>query len=399
MRMLKLYVILLLSFASHHLFAQNSPIVKQYIETYKDIAIAEMQRTGVPASITLAQGIHETEAGQSDLVRASNNHFGIKCKGNWTGETVFHDDDARGECFRKYNDPADSYRDHSDFLRTRPNYSFLFQLDPTDYEGWARGLKKAGYATNPKYASILIKLINDYHLQDYTLIAMNKKPATDDIILAKNSVKANDYQEPAPINTVVSRVRPDYPQGIFRINETTVVFVPKGTAFLKIANDYNISLSRLFDFNDMSATDIANDDQLVFLQRKRKIGANEFHVVQQDETLYDVSQNEGIRMESLLAFNFLKQGMNPMVGERLYLKSNAPEMPRLANGRSENAITSIPISSFSDNDFIVHTVQPHETIYAISKKYSVAIDDVMKWNELQSIDLRSGQQLRIRKKA
>ena len=196
MRMLKLYVILLLSIISYPLFAQNSPIVKQYIETYKDIAIAEMQRTGVPASITLAQGIHETEAGQSDLVRASNNHFGIKCKGNWTGETVFHDDDARGECFRKYNDPADSYRDHSDFLRTRPNYASLFQLDPIDYEGWAKGLKKAGYATNPKYASILIRLINDYHLQDYTLIAMNKKPATDDMILAKNTVKANDYEEP-----------------------------------------------------------------------------------------------------------------------------------------------------------------------------------------------------------
>ena len=397
MRMFKLFVILLLSFASQHLFAQNSPIVKQYIETYKDIAIAEMQRTGVPASITLAQGIHETEAGQSDLVRASNNHFGIKCKGNWTGETVFHDDDARGECFRKYNDPADSYRDHSDFLRTRPNYAFLFQLDPTDYEGWARGLKKAGYATNPKYASILIKLINDYHLQDYTLIALNKKTGTEDVILAKNTVKANDYTE--PVNIVVTKVRPDYPQGIFRINETSVVFVPKGTAFLKIANDYNISLPRLFEFNDMSETDIANDDQLVFLQRKRKTGANEFHIVQQGESLYDVAQNEGIRMESLLAFNFLKQGMNPMEGERLYLKSNAPGMPRVSTGRSENAITSLPISTFSDNDFIVHTVQPHETIYAISKKYSVAIDDVMKWNELQSIDLRSGQQLRIRKKA
>jgi LysM repeat protein len=399
MRMLKLYVILLLLTVSHHLFAQNSPIVKQYIETYKDVAIAEMQRTGVPASITLAQGIHETEAGQSDLVRASNNHFGIKCKGDWTGETVFHDDDAKGECFRKYSDPADSYRDHSDFLRTRPNYAFLFQLDPTDYEGWARGLKKAGYATNPKYASILIRLINDYHLQDYTLIALNRKPATNDVILAKNTLKANDYVEPAPLNTEVTKVRPDYPQGIFHINETSVVFVSKGTAFLKIANDYNVSLSRLFEFNDMTPSDIANDDQLLFLQRKRKTGANDFHIVQQGETVYDVAQSEGIRMESLLAFNFLKQGMVPMAGERLYLKSTAPGMPHLLKGNSENAITSIPISTYSDNDFIVHKVQPHETIYAIAKKYSVAIDDVMKWNEMQSIDLRSGQQLRIRKKA
>src|SRR5438270_3986924 len=145
MRKLKLFVILLLSVAGNHLFAQNSEIVRKYIDSYKDIAIAEMQRTGVPASITLAQGILETEAGTSDLVRASNNHFGIKCKGDWTGETVFHDDDAKGECFRKYNDPADSYKDHSDFLRTRPNYTSLFQLDPTYYEAWARCLKRADY--------------------------------------------------------------------------------------------------------------------------------------------------------------------------------------------------------------------------------------------------------------
>src|SRR4051812_10436981 len=152
-------------------FAQNSdnvprPVVIDYIDTYKAVAISEMKRTGVPASITLAQGIHETEAGTSELVRKSNNHFGIKCKDYWTGDKVYHDDDAKGECFRSYTRAFDSYMDHSDFLKNSSRYASLFQLDPTDYEAWANGLRKAGYATNPKYASILIKIINNYHLQD-----------------------------------------------------------------------------------------------------------------------------------------------------------------------------------------------------------------------------------------
>jgi flagellum-specific peptidoglycan hydrolase FlgJ len=149
--------------------------VKQYIDTYKEVAINEMIRTGVPASITLAQGILETEAGQSDLVRASNNHFGIKCKSDWAGEVVYHDDDARGECFRSYASAEESFRDHSDFLKNRPHYAFLFNLDPTDYEGWAKGLKKAGYATNPAYSNMLVRIIFENNLQDYTLVALQRE--------------------------------------------------------------------------------------------------------------------------------------------------------------------------------------------------------------------------------
>ena len=155
-------------------FAQSSQVINEYVLRYKDIAMDEMKRTGVPAAITLAQGIHETSAGQSVLVLKSNNHFGIKCKAEWKGPSVSHDDDARGECFRKYSSPYDSYKDHSDFLATRSHYASLFKLEPTDYEGWAWGLKKAGYATNPKYPLILIKIIRDYNLQDYTLIAKIK---------------------------------------------------------------------------------------------------------------------------------------------------------------------------------------------------------------------------------
>jgi flagellum-specific peptidoglycan hydrolase FlgJ len=169
---LKLRILVFMMLLARLLPAQSPEQITTYINTYKLIAIAEMQRTGVPASIILAQGIHETQAGTSDLVIASNNHFGIKCKDTWTGQVVYHDDDARGECFRSYATAEDSYRDHSDFLSRSPRYTFLFKLNPEDYESWAYGLKKAGYATNVKYSQILIKLIRDYDLEKYSLVAM-----------------------------------------------------------------------------------------------------------------------------------------------------------------------------------------------------------------------------------
>lgn len=149
--------------------------VEAYINTYKELAITEMLRTGVPASIKLAQGILESQSGESDLAKKSNNHFGIKCKTEWTGDKTYHDDDERGECFRVYPSVADSYKDHSDFLRSRPHYAFLFQLDPTDTEAWARGLKKAGYATSTTYPQRLLKVINDYQLQQYSLLALERQ--------------------------------------------------------------------------------------------------------------------------------------------------------------------------------------------------------------------------------
>src|SRR5450631_3582366 len=172
----KLQILLIMLLPARFLPAQSPEQVNSYINTYKLLAISEMQRSGVPASIILAQGIHETQAGMSELVIASKNHFGIKCKTGWTGQVVYHDDDARGECFRSYADANDSYRDHSDYLSQTPRYAFLFKLSPEDYESWAYGLKKAGYATNLKYSQILIKLIRDYDLQKYSLIAMGKLP-------------------------------------------------------------------------------------------------------------------------------------------------------------------------------------------------------------------------------
>ena len=385
-------------------FAQSTEVIQKYIDTYKDIAIEEMNRTGVPAAITLAQGIHETSAGQSDLVRKSNNHFGIKCKAEWSGPSVSHDDDARGECFRKYDDPIDSYKDHSDFLRTRPHYAFLFNLDPTDYEAWAYGLKKAGYATNPRYPQILIKLIKDYNLEDYTLIALNRKTDNNNVVLVNNSTGKEGNNQSMQAVSIESIPPIQYPSGLFKINETKVIFIPKGTSYLKVAEENDIFLARLFEFNDLhSSLDIAQVDQLLFLQRKRKKGANEYHIVMQGETLHDVAQNEGIRLESLLQYNFLKYGMQPKVGEKLFLQNDAPAMPALVTDIPTPApayakSSSAPVIFTQESKPIFHKVQSKETLYAISRKYDVTVEDIIKWNELQSNDLRTGQQLRINKK-
>jgi LysM repeat protein len=398
--------------------AQNQQVIHDYIIAYKNIAIAEMQRTGVPASIKLAQGIHETMAGTSDLVTKSNNHFGIKCKANWTGESVTHDDDLRGECFRKYNTPAESYRDHSDFLKNGQRYAFLFQIDPLDYSSWAYGLKKAGYATNPKYPLIIIKLIEDYNLQDYTLIALGKKADTEEVLVKNEEMKdetvvvpvavvAKDKEEKEPLQAVSKATL--YPSGEFRINDTKVIYAAAGTSFLTIAQQYNVSLARLFEFNSIREMEVLPADQLVFLQRKRKTGEHEFHIVKEGETLQDIAQEEGIRMESLLEYNQLQDYMKPAAGQQLYLKTKAPARPLLAKEEVESVEKGQPLFTNNDNTpatenavhatgrYSIHTVQPKETLYSISKKYDVRIDDIATWNQLSSYELKKGQQLKIYK--
>ncbi|MFM2224589.1 MAG: hypothetical protein RJA07_791 [Bacteroidota bacterium] len=175
----------ILSCISVSTFAQTKEQIESYVESHKAFAVSEMLRTGVPASVTLAQGILETAAGTSPLYLRSNNNFGIKCKSNWTGKFTYHDDDAKGECFRVYDNDSLSYVDHSNFLRTASRYNFLFELDKTDYKGWAIGLRKAGYATNPSYASIVIKHIEENNLQQYD--AVRNMSSSSGIALMKRS--------------------------------------------------------------------------------------------------------------------------------------------------------------------------------------------------------------------
>ncbi len=309
--------------------------IEEYVNTYKEIAIKEMIRTGVPASITLAQGIVETESGNSKLVRKSNNHFGIKCKETWTGPSVSHDDDARGECFRKYETAEQSYVDHSDFLRTRKHYDFLFGLDPADYKAWAYGLKKAGYATNPAYPQMLIKFIEKYNLNDYSLIALGKKQSAEPIFAKNDQPVTKPVQQPAVqpqvqqssdiVKEEVKKPAVNYPSGEFRINDTKVIYATKGTSFLAIAQQYNVPLKWLFDFNDLKEAEALEKDQLVFLQRKRRTGATQFHVVASGETMYDIAQAQGVRLDALLQMNQLAFNHQPVAGQQLYLQTTAPK--------------------------------------------------------------------------
>lgn len=334
MRTIRFVLAVLLAGSGVPALAQQPEVIKNYIQTYTNIAIEEMHRTGVPAAIKLAQGIHETTAGTSDLVRKSNNHFGIKCKSNWTGERVSHTDDAPNECFRKYEDPEQSYRDHSDFLKGSTRYASLFNLDPLDYAAWAHGLKKAGYATNPRYPQIIIKLIETYDLQDYSLIAMGKKEPTEEMLAyAKRELPGVDANtKPEITHAAVVETTVNYPSGEFRINDTRVIYAKSGTSLLSIAQEYHVSLSRLFDFNDLEQAETLGKDQLIFLQRKRKSGSSEFHTVRQGESLRDIAQAEGIRLESLLEYNHLENYMQPAAGEQLFLRKKAPSMPRLSKG-------------------------------------------------------------------
>lgn len=330
-----------------------------YINTYKEIAIAEMIRSGVPASITLAQGILESQYGESELVKSSNNHFGIKCKTEWTGPKVYHDDDEKGECFRVYATPEESFRDHSDFLKTRPHYAFLFKLDPTDYDGWAKGLKKAGYATLPTYPQRLMKIINDYNLQQYSLeaLARIKNPPVTPVIestaalvketaLEPNKIaldaKDTTAQPSEPIakaietetakqavltdslvkNTAIEPgtvAKKTYPAGVFTINHTKVIYANEGISLLSLANQYDISLSKLIEFNDLPEMDILDTDRLLFIEKKMKKGAGDFHIVTTGETLHDVSQVEGVRLESLAEYNRLSKNATVKPGDKLFL--------------------------------------------------------------------------------
>jgi len=361
---------------------------QEYVQEYKDLAIKEMKRMGVPAAITLAQGLLETENGNSDLVKASNNHFGIKCKSTWTAETVSHDDDAPGECFRKYKSPEDSYRDHSNFLRGNSRYDFLFQLDPADYKGWAYGLRKAGYATNPRYPEILIKNIEDNNLQQYTLEAINDVPHFDASQYADDPEKQNNSVDETASVAPIS----------LTINGSKALYVPKGTSLLAVATEHHINLEKLLTINDLTKDGLLDKGQYIFLEKKQKEGKNDFCIAEANETMYDIAQKYGVILQNLYAYNQLTPDDYIVAGTKIFLKPNQ----QTSNDNSQLAIRNQPSASMlkaegSKLKTQTHEVLPKESLYGISKKYGVSVDELKKWNNLTSDNLKIGQQLIISK--
>ncbi len=367
----------------HTAHAQSEATVV-YIEQYKKIAVQEMKRTGIPASITLAQGILESNSGESNLAKKFNNHFGIKCKSDWKGETTFQDDDAKQECFRVYPTALASFKDHSDFLKNRPNYAPLFALDPVDDSAWAYGLKKAGYATATDYPKRILKIIDDYELSQYnfpeleneveeeeTAKAVSDGPKAVAILPKKDTVVAivKDTISTKSLDTVIkqpvvaidsikkttqaqiyaadttnislSKVKGiestnsssnseipsmkglgvskdtvkqvlftitkkkviNYPKEKFKINSVPVLWVKAGSSYLQIAQIHKISLYKLFVYNDMEEADVVSKDQLVFIAQKKKSGNKSIHTAKEGETLYEISQNEGIQLSYLKSYN------------------------------------------------------------------------------------------------
>ncbi len=276
-----------------------------YINQYKDLAIEQMLRYRIPASITLAQGLFESAAGRSDLVRQGNNHFGIKCH-NWTGPTQYHDDDARGECFRVYQDARESYEDHSKFLARQPRYASLFSLGSTDYQGWARGLKQCGYATNPQYANKLIQIIELYKLNEYD------RAKRYDRFMAEHS----GTDQPVNAEGLL------HPIHIF--NKNYYLYAREGDTFKGIAKEVGISWRKLARYNERDKHDQLKKGDIIYLKKKRKKAPKQYkkrpHVVQAGESMYSIAQKYGIRIESLYKMNHLDPSYQLRTGAKLRVR-------------------------------------------------------------------------------
>ncbi|MFZ1529717.1 MAG: glucosaminidase domain-containing protein [Ferruginibacter sp.] len=298
---------------------QLSP--EAYIGIYKDLAIKEMKRSGIPASITLAQGLLETESGNSPLVKKSNNHFGIKCKSNWTGESVSHTDDAPNECFRKYATADESYADHSNFLKGSARYASLFSLSPNDYKGWAHGLKRAGYATNPRYPQILISHIEKYNLQqfdDTAYISLPEDMATK--AAPEIETVAKEIPVPAVTETMVIKKDAKLLSSKMKFNGIKALFAPAGTSLLAIATANDLPLVKLLEYNDLKSEGLLKQEQVIYLDKKAKQGNKDHYISLQNETLYDVAQNFGIQLTYLVQYNNMPETAKVKKGQKILLK-------------------------------------------------------------------------------
>ena len=249
---------------------------EDYIKQYRDLAVDEMKKYHIPASITLAQGLLESGAGQSTLARKSNNHFGIKCGSDWQGKTVRHNDDARGECFRAYKHPKQSYEDHSKFLAGRPRYASLFKLKITDYKGWARGLKKAGYATDPRYAQRLIDIIELYDL--------------------------DKYDKKGGLKWMKENPNPHHP---YIANGLLYIVVRAGDTWKSISKEFDISQKKLRKYNDLYKGYELQPGDILYLEKKNRKAQKEHvvHVLRAGESMYLISQKYGIRLKNLYKLN------------------------------------------------------------------------------------------------
>ena len=362
---------------SNDIIVRPNQTTKDYVIAYADVAMQKMREHNIPASITLAQGILESGSGNSVLTKKSNNHFGIKCHKEWTGEKVYHDDDAKGECFRVYEKAEGSFEDHSQFLLTRGRYASLFKLEPGDYVGWAYGLKAAGYATDPKYPQKLIAYIEKYELKKY-----------DEQVLGKS----------AKLTIIEMKKEAELPKGEYYV-------VKKGDGLYSIGKKFNLTVEELKLLNGLTSNELSVGQKLKVKKSENPIETKknqievkettitekntsmpEFHLVEKGEGLYGISKKYGISIDELKSINLLETE-DLSIGQKLYLQK--------PNTKVVDNFPIIQKDTTYNAQIIYHTVVKGEGLYAISKKYTLTVDDLMVMNELISEDIQEGQILKV----
>lgn len=401
---------------------------QQYIEEYKYAAMQEMKIYGIPASVTLAQGILESASGNSKLAKDCNNHFGIKCRKNWTGNFCLADDDAADECFRGYANAMESYRDHSLFLKGASRYDFLFNLPATDYKAWAHGLRQAGYATNPAYGTIIIGVVERYRLSMY-----------DSMI-----VLGDDYDTP---DTAAGR--------LIRLHGLPAVIALKSQQPEDIAKRYDMGVWQIYKYNDLKRGEDLKPGEIVYLKPKKRKANVDFHLVKEGETLRDISQQHAVKLKHLEKFNHIMSSQPLRPGELIYLREkrskDSAAISRDMRGSSASAAKDTTLQVAGEGDtwnsiaqktgqssenlkknnagidepapgqlvlltpnsatpkvrddnadvakgLMYHTVVAGETVYSISRLYKTTTDSIVHWNNLMGTNIRAGQELRVRAK-
>ncbi len=291
--------------------------VPEYISTYKSDAIKDMMKMGVPASITLAQGILESESGNSDLAHLAKNHFGIKCHNDWSGETYHKDDDAKDECFRKYNSVLDSYVDHGRFLRERSRYAFLFDYSVQDYKSWSHGLKKAGYATNPKYADMLIRLIEEHDLSQFDRGGKNIPVQPGENV----TVAASPSSPPPKPGHKNANTSPKTGSSVsVTLHDVPYIIAGSGDSWLSVAMAHDLRLWQVLNYNDAGQNDVLSPGDPVYLKPKRGRPQQEFHTVQGDESLWQISQKYCVKMKRLVKLNDFSETISLQAGQNIKLR-------------------------------------------------------------------------------
>lgn len=351
--------VFVLVFMSTMVLRSQTQTIKQYIDSFKQVAMIEMVEYKIPASITLAQGLLESGSGNSRLAKQGNNHFGIKCKKDWTGCTILEDDDALQECFRCYKTAEESYKDHSRFLKENKRYAALFQLSITDYKGWAAGLLAAGYATNQKYSELLIRTIEKNGLASFDTLIVNGFNPYSTVV-------------PAKIEIVDNKV----PSTVVQPNQTVS----------SIAEANEKTAKKISKYNDLTYHKQIEPGDVLYLKPKKRKASVESHKVGEGETMWEISQKYAIKINSLYKKNLMVPGTEPKAGVVLQLQSKAASRPD--TGRVE-------IKKELENEY--HTVGAGETLYSISRIYGIKVEELIAMNGIMNNQIQPGQRLLVKK--